>query len=163
MRDVAWFQFFCILLFKAAEAGKVVVKVPSRGTSQTCSGCQKVVEKDLSVRVHACPFCGLKIDRDFISDMGHYGESNHIVQAVISLGKGLGMRVNAEGIETHLQADMLRIEGCDELQGYFFGKPMPIDELEQLIESKSGSDFDLDDDQGDACSNSPSQKIVRIA
>ncbi len=109
------------------------------------------------------PFDKLKIDRNFISDMGHSGEPSHIVQAVISLGKGLGMRVNAEGIETHLQADMLCIEGCDELQGYFFGKPMPIDELEQLIEKKSGSNSASCAEEGDANSNLSPQKIVRIA
>ncbi|GAH26310.1 unnamed protein product [marine sediment metagenome] len=64
MRDVAWFNFFNILLFKAEEAEKEVVKVPARNTSQMCSSCGKTVQKDLSCRVHSCPFCGLIIDRD---------------------------------------------------------------------------------------------------
>jgi putative transposase len=64
MRDVAWFNFFNILLFKAEEAEKEVVKVPARNTSQICSSCGSTVQKDLSCRVHSCPFCGLIIDRD---------------------------------------------------------------------------------------------------
>ena len=64
MRDVAWFQFFNILSFKAAEAGKKVIKVPVKNTSQLCSKCGHLVEKDLSIRVHKCS-CGLEIDRDW--------------------------------------------------------------------------------------------------
>lgn len=65
MRDVSWFQFFNILHFKAEEAGKEVIEVPAQNTSQLCSKCGKEVPKDLSVRIHKCPFCGLKIDRDW--------------------------------------------------------------------------------------------------
>ena len=64
MRDVAWFNFFNILIFKAEEAGKKVIKVPSKNTSQMCSGCGKIVPKTLADRIHKCPFCGLVIDRD---------------------------------------------------------------------------------------------------
>lgn len=65
MRDVAWFEFFDILRFKAEEAGREVVKVPSKGTSQTCSECGAQLPDDLSIRVHSCPSCGLSIDRHF--------------------------------------------------------------------------------------------------
>lgn len=64
MRDVAWFQFFAILLCKAEEAGKIVIKVPAKYTSQTCSRCGILVKKTLSVRIHSC-VCGLVIDRDW--------------------------------------------------------------------------------------------------
>jgi len=64
MRDVAWFQFFNILHFKAEEAGRGVIEVPAKNTSQLCSKCGRIVEKDLSVRVHKCS-CGLEIDRDW--------------------------------------------------------------------------------------------------
>ena len=64
MRDVAWFQFFDILQFKAEEAGKQVIKVPAAGTSQCCSSCGCVVEKQLSERIHACPECGFETSRD---------------------------------------------------------------------------------------------------
>lgn len=63
MRDVAWFGFFEILGFKAAEAGRQVIKVPAKNTSQRCSNCNQIVKKDLSVRTHNC-VCGLILDRD---------------------------------------------------------------------------------------------------
>ena len=62
--DAGWGQFIDILSYKAAKAGKAVVKVDAKGTSQVCSGCGSVVQKSLSVRVHRCPGCGLEIDRD---------------------------------------------------------------------------------------------------
>ena len=69
MRDAAWFQFFSILFFKAEEAGKQVIEVPAKDTSQLCSNpeCGRLVKKDLSDRVHKCcnPRCGLTIDRDW--------------------------------------------------------------------------------------------------
>jgi len=64
MRDVAWFGFFNILVFKAEEAGKEVIKVPAKNTSQMCSKCGRIVPKTLQCRVHKCPFCGLVLDRD---------------------------------------------------------------------------------------------------
>lgn len=63
--DVGWSMFFDFLTYKAEEAGKSVVKVNPRNTSQKCSGCGKLVKKTLSVRVHKCPYCGLVLDRDF--------------------------------------------------------------------------------------------------
>jgi len=64
MRDAAWFGFFDVLCWKAEEAARMVIKVPARDTSQLCSRCGARVPKDLSVRIHSCPFCGLTIDRD---------------------------------------------------------------------------------------------------
>jgi putative transposase len=62
--DVAWGQFVQFTTYKAESAGRVVLRVNPRGTTQACSGCGRVVPKDLSVRVHDCPHCGLKLDRD---------------------------------------------------------------------------------------------------
>jgi putative transposase len=64
MRDAAWFGFFDILRWKAECAARVVIEVPARDTSQLCSRCGARVPKDLSVRIHSCPSCGLSIDRD---------------------------------------------------------------------------------------------------
>ena len=67
MRDVAWFQFFNILHCKAEEAGREVIEVNPKNTSQVCSQCGTLVKKDLSVRVHSCPHCNCSLDRDFNS------------------------------------------------------------------------------------------------
>ena len=60
----AWGQLIQYSMYKAVDAGRVVVLVDPKGTSQRCSRCGMVVHKSLSVRVHDCPTCGLKIDRD---------------------------------------------------------------------------------------------------
>lgn len=62
--DAAWGQFLQQLHYKAESAGVTVVDVNPRGTSQECSKCGDLVLKDLSVRIHSCPSCGLVLDRD---------------------------------------------------------------------------------------------------
>lgn len=62
--DSGWGMFFNILAYKAEEAGRKVVKVNPRYTSQICSGCGSIVKKSLAVRVHNCPDCGLVLNRD---------------------------------------------------------------------------------------------------
>lgn len=62
--DAAWFQFRQCIQYKAEDAGRMYVEVEPRGTTQRCSRCQTLVPKDLSVRIHSCPVCGLVLDRD---------------------------------------------------------------------------------------------------
>jgi len=62
--DAAWNQLVRFTQYKAEEAGRECVLVDPRNTSQMCSGCGKIVPKDLSVRIHNCPHCGLILDRD---------------------------------------------------------------------------------------------------
>lgn len=62
--DVGWSQFLTILQSKAAQAGRTVVAVDPRNTSQNCSSCRCVVPKKLHVRIHDCPHCGFRTDRD---------------------------------------------------------------------------------------------------
>jgi putative transposase len=62
--DVAWHQFVQFTTYKAVEAGRGVVRVDPKNTTQMCSGCGEIVPKDLSVRKHDCPHCGLKLGRD---------------------------------------------------------------------------------------------------
>ncbi len=59
-----WGQFVALCSHKAEEAGGKVVRVSPKNTSQACSGCGRIVKKDLDVRVHTCPHCGLVLDRD---------------------------------------------------------------------------------------------------
>jgi EAL domain-containing protein (putative c-di-GMP-specific phosphodiesterase class I)/signal transduction histidine kinase len=79
------------------------------------------------------PFDKLKIDREFITDCSRDMESATVVHAVVSIGRALGMKVIAEGVETETQRNFLRIAGVYAMQGYLFGKPVPIDHLAPLI------------------------------
>ncbi len=75
------------------------------------------------------PFDRIKIDRSFVNEIGENFDAAAIVGAVIALSKRLNMSTTAEGVETPEQLEFLRNEGCDEAQGYFFGRPMTADEL----------------------------------
>jgi len=63
--DVAWVQFANVLSYKAEEAGRQVVAINPRGTSQQCSQCGSIVKKELSVRWHDCPVCNIHLHRDY--------------------------------------------------------------------------------------------------
>ena len=63
--DVSWGKFFQLLSYKAESAGKIVVKVNPRGTTQNCANCGSDVPKTINERTHICPFCGFKTDRDY--------------------------------------------------------------------------------------------------
>ncbi|MDP9014911.1 MAG: EAL domain-containing protein [Pseudomonadota bacterium] len=71
----------------------------------------------------------LKIDRSFVNDLDSSNDARAVVDAVIRLAHALGLKVVAEGVETAAQRDILRELGCDELQGFFFAKPMPANAL----------------------------------
>jgi predicted signal transduction protein with EAL and GGDEF domain len=75
----------------------------------------------------------LKIDRSFITDVMTNSEDMAIVRAIITLGHSLGMLVVAEGVESRAQLNLLRELGCDEVQGFFTGRPVTAAELEARI------------------------------
>jgi EAL domain-containing protein (putative c-di-GMP-specific phosphodiesterase class I) len=79
------------------------------------------------------PFDKIKVDRSFVSDLGAGSENGVIVQAVIIIARALGMTTIAEGVETPAQQHLLAALGCDEVQGYLFSKPVPIDEVPNII------------------------------
>jgi EAL domain-containing protein (putative c-di-GMP-specific phosphodiesterase class I) len=79
------------------------------------------------------PFDKIKIDRSFIKDIGEKSDSSAIVQAVAGLGAALGMITTAEGVETIEELGKIRSLGCTEVQGYFFGRPRPANELPALF------------------------------
>jgi len=86
------------------------------------------------------PIDKLKIDGSFVQDLPENGDSAAIVLAVISLGHSLGLRVIAEGVERKSQAAFLRAHGCDEIQGYYYGAPMPASEFTELLRSPPALD-----------------------
>jgi EAL domain-containing protein (putative c-di-GMP-specific phosphodiesterase class I) len=78
------------------------------------------------------PIDRLKIDKSFVCDIGHDPDDAAIVKAVITLGHNLNLKVLAEGVESKQQLDFLRSNRCDEVQGYYFYRPLPMDDLKRL-------------------------------
>jgi diguanylate cyclase (GGDEF)-like protein len=75
------------------------------------------------------PFDRIKIDRSFTQGMGKRSDCDAIISSVLTLARGLNISITAEGVETDEQATLLRSAGVDFLQGYLFGRPVPLDEL----------------------------------
>jgi predicted signal transduction protein with EAL and GGDEF domain len=80
------------------------------------------------------PFDKIKIDQSFVRGLSGGDESAAIVRAVTGLGRSLGMTTTAEGVETTDQLELLRQEGCVEVQGFLFSAPVPSDEISLLLE-----------------------------
>jgi diguanylate cyclase (GGDEF)-like protein len=80
-------------------------------------------------------FDKIKIDRSFVSGLARSQSVRTIVQSVISLGTGLGMKIVAEGVEEQAEARSMTDFGCTEMQGYYFAKPMPRTALEKFIKT----------------------------
>jgi diguanylate cyclase (GGDEF)-like protein/PAS domain S-box-containing protein len=79
----------------------------------------------------------LKIDRAFVRDLPHDRGDAAIVSAVVALGHAMGLTVVAEGVETAEQAALVRHLGCDELQGFYFARPMALDALQRVLLSRT--------------------------
>jgi predicted signal transduction protein with EAL and GGDEF domain len=79
------------------------------------------------------PFDKMKIDQVFISNLERNPQSKAIVRGVIGLARGLNLPVLAEGVETKSQLAFLRREGCDEVQGYLTGRPLPIEQYAGML------------------------------
>jgi diguanylate cyclase (GGDEF)-like protein len=79
------------------------------------------------------PFDKIKIDRSFVKDIAEGVGSLNIVRAVTAMATGLGMATTAEGVETWEQLEAVRAEGCTEMQGYLFSKPLPPDEVQKFL------------------------------
>jgi EAL domain-containing protein (putative c-di-GMP-specific phosphodiesterase class I) len=79
------------------------------------------------------PVDKIKIDRSFVTGLPAEQDSIAIVSAVVAMANGMQLRVNAEGVETELQSDALRMLGCHEGQGWLFGKPVPASQIVALL------------------------------
>jgi diguanylate cyclase (GGDEF)-like protein len=84
------------------------------------------------------PFDRLKIDRAFVSSLGTTANSGTIIQSIVALGHALGMSVLAEGIETDEQRVLLRLAGCDEMQGFLFARPGPAEAIDEMLSRRRG-------------------------
>jgi len=83
-------------------------------------------------------FSRLKIDMSFVRDLGTKPGANTITAAIIDMAHSLGMNVVAECVETSGQLVILRQQGCDELQGYYFSKPLKMDAFIEFYRQSSG-------------------------
>lgn len=79
------------------------------------------------------PLDTIKIDRSYIRDITTRGENSNLAQAIIAMGKSLSLTVVAQGVETREQANFLREHACDEVQGFYFNKPMPTDQFTKIL------------------------------
>ncbi|MDX1552365.1 MAG: GGDEF domain-containing response regulator [Marinobacter sp.] len=85
------------------------------------------------------PISLVKIDKSFVQDLGHSADAEHIIRAIISLAHSLQISVVAEGVETEGQLEFLRQQHCDEIQGYYYARPMPWNDLVQFLDNRTRS------------------------
>ena len=69
----------------------------------------------------------LKLDRTFVEEFKKSPSNSSLMRGIVTLAHGLGMRVTAEGVETRQQLDVVHSSGCDKVQGYFLGRPLPAE------------------------------------
>jgi diguanylate cyclase (GGDEF)-like protein len=79
------------------------------------------------------PLDKLKIDRGFVTSLGQSANGGVIIQAIVALGRALGLSVLVEGVETEQQRVLLRLAGCDEMQGFLFARPAPAATIDRLL------------------------------
>jgi diguanylate cyclase (GGDEF)-like protein/PAS domain S-box-containing protein len=84
------------------------------------------------------PINSLKIDKSFVQDITTDADDAAIAKAVIALAHSLKLSVIAEGVETAEQLDFLRMQRCDQMQGYYLSRPLPLEKLESLLENAFG-------------------------
>ena len=84
------------------------------------------------------PVHSVKIDRSFVKDIESDARDNALVRSIISMAHNMGLAVTAEGVETAVQRDLLNDLGCDEMQGYFFSRPVPEAEASGLLRAGTG-------------------------
>ena len=87
------------------------------------------------------PMDKLKIDQSFVKDISIGGDNSAIVRAIINLGHSLNLRVIAEGVETKEQLDFLTAHDCNEMQGYYYSKPLSAEDFKRFVERHNGQDI----------------------
>ena len=82
------------------------------------------------------PVNKLKIDRSFVSDISNDMEGADLVQAIITMGKSLNLKLITEGVENGSHEIFLSAHGCEYGQGFYYSKPVPVDEIEKMFIDK---------------------------
>ena len=86
------------------------------------------------------PFDKIKVDQSFVRDLASDRDAQAIVRAIVSLGKGLGVTITAEGVETEAELSCLRHEGCHEGQGFLFSRARPNADIVSLLKAQRGEE-----------------------
>jgi EAL domain-containing protein (putative c-di-GMP-specific phosphodiesterase class I) len=87
-------------------------------------------------------FDKIKIDRAFVTGIHERKRAMTIIQSVITLGRGLGMQIVAEGVETEAEASVMRLIGVTELQGFYFSQAVPVPDVDALLAQAPAADAD---------------------
>jgi EAL domain-containing protein (putative c-di-GMP-specific phosphodiesterase class I) len=85
------------------------------------------------------PIRTLKIDRSFVRDLTEDPNDAQLVETIILMAHNLGITVVAEGVETQAQLEWLQNCGCEQIQGFFYSKPLPVDDFIAFLDQFSGS------------------------
>ncbi|MBD2299909.1 MULTISPECIES: EAL domain-containing protein [Nostocales] len=93
-------------------------------------------------RLQLLPLHNLKIDRSFIQELTTDVRVAHIVKAIVTLGRNLGLRLTAEGVEKQEELDFLKSINCEDVQGYFFYKPMPSEKATEVLQNRHFSELE---------------------
>jgi EAL domain-containing protein (putative c-di-GMP-specific phosphodiesterase class I) len=88
-------------------------------------------------RLQFLPLNTLKIDQSFLRDLSRNTKAPHILSSIVSLGQGLGLKLIAEGVENVTQVEFLKSIHCDCAQGFFFHKPLPAAQVDELLKAQS--------------------------
>ena len=89
------------------------------------------------------PASELKIDRGFVRDLTHDAEDAAIIAAIVALGRTLNLRIVAEGVETPEQQEFLTRLGCNYLQGFLLGRPMPAEQFNQSLSDPRRASYEM--------------------
>ncbi len=122
-----------LLTLRQLKGLGVRITIDDFGTGHSCLG-----------HLRAFPFDKIKIDRSFVRDLDQNRDAEAIIKAVVALGSGLGIETCAEGVERQGQLARLTSDGCDEVQGYLFCRPMPVGEARAFIERAARGSLLLD-------------------
>ncbi len=79
------------------------------------------------------PFDILKIDQSFVKDMVHSADAAEVIRAIVALAKGLRLDLIVEGIETEAQLEQIKTYDCHKIQGYYYSRPLPADQMTELL------------------------------
>ncbi|EAR62396.1 EAL domain-containing protein [Neptuniibacter caesariensis] len=124
-----------VLMSQHADVEEAIAKLTQKGISISMDDFGTGYSSLSYLRSY--PFNILKVDRSFINDISVDAADLELVNASIDMAHGLGLKVIAEGVETEEQTALLLRKNCDMAQGYYFSKPIPADELEEILKKQT--------------------------